>query len=154
MQSKSTLTHPKPVRQNDPTGCGLACVACLAGATYADVKEVATTIFNWPPTTRCFYTTSAQIIALLEEFELQGMKGRMVRNWDSISSLAIVAINPRELKKSVYWHWVVFSKIGDKAIVIDPKTKSMVRKNISRIRLRSYIPVERGNGKKFMKNGM
>lgn len=154
MKSNSTLTHPKPVRQKDSTGCGLACVACLAGAKYAEVKEVATIMFNWPPTTRRFYTTSAQIIALLEKFELQGKKGRMVRNWDSISSLAIVAINPHEVKKNVYWHWVVFSKIGDQAIVIDPKTKSMVRKNISRIRLRSYIPVERANGKKFMKNRM
>lgn len=130
---------PKPVRQEDGSGCGIACVASLAGTKYAHAKNVAAALFKWTAKKRSFYTTSSELIQLLAEMNVQAGRGRMVRHWDSVSPLAIVAINPDA--ENFRWHWVVFFRTGDTAIVLDPQSKHLTRKDFSRMRLRSYIPV-------------
>lgn len=130
----------KRIIQEDSTGCGLACVAMIANLTYSEIKKEA--IENSiVQSGRSFYTTSNDLIRLLSALNIQAKKGRIVRKWESIKSLSIVAINFRE--KSNTWHWVVYvpdTKIG---YVLDPnkKIKTEKRIDLSRMVLRSYIPI-------------
>lgn len=131
----------KRIIQDDATGCGLACVAMIAGATYAEAKKVAldSGILKLQKT---FYTTSNNLIRLLECFDIKAKIGRKVSYWSSIQSVSIVAINFREGSNS--WHWVVYVPDENQGYVLDPhkKIKTDQRIDFSRMRLRSYIPIE------------
>ena len=129
------------VLQDDATGCGLACVAMIVGKTYAEVKKIAldNKILEEKKT---FYTTSSDLINLLNYFNFKADRGRKVGNWSSIQCLSIVAINFSESRNS--WHWVVYVPDENKGYVLDPhkKIKNDKRVDFSRMRLRSYIPIE------------
>lgn len=134
-------TGIKRILQEDATGCGLACVAMIVGETYADVKKVAleNEILEEK---RTFYTTSSDLINLLDHFNLKAKRGKRVSDWSSIQSLSIVAINYKENIDS--WHWVVYVPDDKHGYVLDPhkKIKNDKRIDFSRMRLRSYIPIE------------
>ena len=133
-------TEIKRILQEDATGCGLACIAMIVGETYADVKKVAleNEILEEK---RTFYTKGKHLITLLDYFNFKAKRGRKVNNWSSIQSVSIVAINYRENIDS--WHWVVYVPDENKGYVLDPhkKIKNDKRIDFSRMRLRSYIPV-------------
>ena len=131
----------KRIIQDDATGCGLACVAMIVGATYAEVKKVA--LDNGIlEEKRTFYTISRDLISLLNYFNFKAEIGREVSHWSSIQSLSIVAINFRESSNS--WHWVVYVPDENQGYVLDPhkKIKKEQRRDLSRMRLRSYIPID------------
>jgi ABC-type bacteriocin/lantibiotic exporter with double-glycine peptidase domain len=129
------------IRQEHGTGCGIACVAMVAkGATYSKVMKIARKLFDWDDSQRAFYTSSAQLQKLLLAFKVQTKKGRVVRKWSSLPETAIVGINHNE--KANTWHWVVFRREVAMEYVLDPRTKSDIRKDFSRMRLRSCIPID------------
>lgn len=131
----------KRIIQDDATGCGLACVAMIVGATYAEVKKVA--LDNGIlEEKRTFYTISRDLISLLNYFNFKAERGKEVSHWSSIQSLSIVAINFRESSNS--WHWVVYVPDENQGYVLDPhkKIKKEQRRDLSRMRLRSYISID------------
>ena len=131
----------KRIIQDDASGCGLACVAMIVGATYAEVKKVA--LDNGIlEEKRTFYTISRDLISLLNYFNFKAERGRKVSHWSSIQSLSIVAINFRESSNS--WHWVVYVPDENQGYVLDPhkKIKKEQRRDLSRMKLRSYIPID------------
>ncbi len=134
-------TEIKRILQEDATGCGLACIAMIVGETYADVKKVAleNEILEEK---RTYYTKSSHLIDLLGHFDFKADKGRMVKHWSSIQSLSIVAINYKESTDS--WHWVLYVPDENLGYVLDPhkKIKTDKRVDFSRMRVRSYIPIE------------
>jgi ABC-type bacteriocin/lantibiotic exporter with double-glycine peptidase domain len=129
----------KRIIQENPTGCGIACVAMLAGLSYEKVIKVAHGLFGWPKSQRTFYTSSAQLGELLETFGVESQRGRAVRSWESLPNRAIAGINYNTKKNT--WHWVVFIRNGDRQYVLDPKSKRERRRDFGRMRLRSCIPV-------------
>lgn len=134
-------TKIKRILQEDATGCGLACVAMIVGKTYAEVKKMA--LDNGIlEEKRTFYTISSDLINLLDCFNFKAQRGRKVNHWSSVQTVSIVAINFRESNKS--WHWVVYVPDENQGYVIDPhkKIKNDKRVDFSRMRLRSYIPIE------------
>lgn len=131
----------KRIRQEHGTGCGIACVAMVVkGGTYQKVMKIARKLFNWSDSRRAFYTTSAELQKLLLAFKVQTKKGRAVRKWSSLPETAIVGINHNE--KTTNWHWVVFRREATMEYVLDPRTKSDKRRDFSRMRLRSCIPID------------
>jgi len=131
----------KRIIQDDASGCGLACVAMIVGATYAEVKKLA--LDNGIlEEKRTFYTISRDLISLLNYFNFKAERERKVSHWSSIQSLSIVAINFRESSNS--WHWVVYVPDENQGYVLDPhkKIKKEQRRDLSRMRLRSYIPID------------
>ncbi|MEX5443408.1 cysteine peptidase family C39 domain-containing protein [Acinetobacter schindleri] len=130
----------KRIIQEDSTGCGLACVAMITNLTYSEVKKEAIKRSIIKPS-KSFYTTSNNLIRLLSILDVQAKKGRAVKKWESIKSLSIVAINFRE--KSNTWHWVVYVPDTNIGYVLDPnkKIKTEKRVDLSRMALRSYIPI-------------
>lgn len=142
----------KRIRQEHRTGCGIACIAMLSGATYAEVMSVAAKVFDWSESQRTFYTSSSQLQSLLLEMNISARKGRSIRKWSSMPDTAIVGINHNEKNNS--WHWVVFRRETDREYVLDPQSKREARTDFGRMRLRSCIPINltipsRGTSKKL-----
>ena len=128
------------VVQVDSTGCGIACVAMITGKFYKDIKQVGleNDIFS---TKKALYTDTADIVKMLKILGIPTEKGRKVSNWDTIKSISIVGINYRE--SSDTWHWEVYIPNEEEGYVLDPnkKIKNDKRTDFSRMKLRSYIPV-------------
>ncbi|MEI8656449.1 cysteine peptidase family C39 domain-containing protein [Vibrio sp. Hal054] len=107
------------VVQQDRTGCGLACIAILAGTEYSNVKDRALDLFNIESSDE-FYTNASELQKLGQEFNLNvGGKRRVFKGFNALPDLAILAINYRENEDT--WHWVVYCRDGGNEFVIDPK---------------------------------
>lgn len=135
-------TMVRRILQEDSTGCGLACVAMVAGTSYAKVKAIAIRLGiagERPP----YYTSAKNLSMLMRELGLRSSKERMLSDWKAFSSPSIVGINFNEKHRT--WHWVVYVPSADGGYVLDPKKviKSARRTDFSRMRPRSYIPMLR-----------
>lgn len=132
----------KRVKQEDETGCGLACIAMLAGVSYEEVKQVALKNLKFR-TKGHFYTGTGQLKELAGYFGLTitGQKRRPWRNWALLPDIAIVSINQQENNR--YWHWVVFQRNDGTEAIFDPKKsiKSDRRTDFNRIKPFGYLPV-------------
>ncbi|WP_308318795.1 cysteine peptidase family C39 domain-containing protein, partial [Vibrio metschnikovii] len=107
------------VVQQDRTGCGLACIAILAGTEYSNVKDRALDLFNLESSDE-FYTNASELQKLGQEFNLNvGAKRRVFKGFNALPDLAILAINYRENEDT--WHWVVYCRDEGNEFVIDPK---------------------------------
>jgi len=129
----------KFIRQEDRTGCGIACVAMLSGATYAEVKRVAAIVLGWGVSQRTFYTSTSQLQYLLLEMNVSSLRGRSIHKWSSMPDAAIAGINYNDKRGA--WHWVVFCREDGREYVMDPQAKRNVRTDFGRMRLRSCIPI-------------
>ncbi|NRB38353.1 MAG: hypothetical protein HRU20_07770 [Pseudomonadales bacterium] len=123
----------KRVVQQDDTGCGLACVAMLAGKSYRSVKKVAIDKYDL----ECdghLYTGTTALVNLGREYGVDiGVKRRKFKGFENLPDRAILAINYRE--KDGNWHWVVFQRKNGQEFVLDPKVsiKKDKRTDLSRI---------------------
>ena len=129
--------------QEHRTGCGIACVATITNHTYSDVMRKALQVYKWDKSRKTFYTTSSQLRSLLFDFGIVAYRCRSVRKWSSISDLAIVGINYKPTSKT--WHWVVFRREAGVEQVLDPLSKKDIRTDLSRMRLRLFIPIDLTN---------
>jgi len=131
----------KRILQEHRTGCGVACVAMVAGTDYSNAMKVARQIFDWQDSQRTFYTSSAQLRELLRAFKVQTGRGRVARKWSSLPEFAIAGVNHN--KETDTWHWVVFQRKVGRTYVLDPqpRTKTEVRTDFGRMSLRSCIPI-------------
>ena len=142
------------VKQEDKTGCGLACIAMLAGKRYATIRARAMTIredlCEGFGKRRNFKTRPSDLKKLAKEFEL--CLGRKVQFPDpkpmnienftrfmndlELGCDAVLAINPNPRKNGEWhWHWVVWD--CERGRVLDPKEPPYRR----RIRPWYYLPV-------------
>ena len=128
------------ILQQDNTGCGLACVAMVAGTTYAKVKAAAIRLGIASKGKPC-YTVANDLARLMREFGKQSSKEKMISRWQTFKHPSIVAINLNP--KNGNWHWVVYVPGADGGHVFDPKKsiKTVKRTDFSRMRPRSYIPM-------------
>ncbi|MDO8908424.1 MAG: cysteine peptidase family C39 domain-containing protein [Pseudohongiella sp.] len=130
----------KRVIQKDSTGCGIACVAMIAGISYGEAKRTAIAhgiVKKRPP----YYTTSGELTELLRKFHRGATKGRKLSKWESLDRLSIVGINFSSTHGT--WHWVIYVPGIDAGFVLDPRksVKTHKRTDFSRMRPRSYIAV-------------
>ena len=130
------------VKQEDKKGCGLACIAMLAGESYATVRTKAMAIEE----RRNFKTRPSDLKKLAKEFKF--CLGRKVQfrdpkpmNLENFTKFmndlelgcdAVLAIN---LLQDGDWHWVVWD--CERGRVLDPKEPPC------RLRIRPwyYLPV-------------
>lgn len=125
--------------QKDPSGCGIACAAMIAGATYAAARKSAIElgiVENEPP----HNTESRDLIALLGSLGVTACRGRRVSHWSSLRMLSIVGINYRASDEG--WHWVVYVPNPQGGYVLDPNTRIQAnrRTDFSRMKPHRYIP--------------
>lgn len=131
----------KRVIQEDSTGCGIACIAMVAGISYAEAKQITLNNEILKKSVKNFYTTTKDLVNILNSIGIESSKGRKVRYWSSINTISIVGINFLETTDT--WHWVLFIPNEDTGYVLDPskRVKTEKRTDFSRMRLRSYIPI-------------
>ncbi|HVO32310.1 MAG TPA: hypothetical protein VMU17_00240 [Elusimicrobiota bacterium] len=111
----------KPVVQREPTGCGIASVAALAGVSYARAKRAATAL-GIEADDRRLWSETSHIRRLLKRFRLSASaKPRAFRSWTLLPDIALLATKwHREAGKPV-WHWAVFVREGNQSYVLDSK---------------------------------
>lgn len=126
------------VRQDDETGCGVACIAMLAGEDYEDVKKE---LFA-SSRKRVFYTNYKDLRRGLERYglSLEDGRARRFKSFDDIDSNAILAIEQSPPSKS-HWHWVVFVRDGRRRYLLDPSHEGIVRTDLRSVRGRTFLRI-------------
>ena len=141
MSSQTSLL--KSVVQQEPTGCGIASAAAIAGISYAQAKKVAASLGIFAQDQR-LWSETAHLRRLLKHLGTQTARGeRPFRSWDSLPDLALLSIKWHREKGHPFWHWVVFVRDERGARVLDPKKglRSNVRTDFGRMRPKWFIPV-------------
>ena len=137
------MRYLKAVVQEDVTGCGIACVAVLAGTTYLKVKASAMA-FGITVTDPLLWSDTAYVRTLLTHYGIQTMKGESpFRSWEALPPLALLASKWHRRKNQAYWHWVVYWRSPHGPLVLDPKNtlRKHVRTDFGRIKPRWCIKI-------------
>ncbi len=133
----------QPVIQQDPTGCGIASVAAIAGVSYARAKSAAHALgiaVSYPR----LWSDTRQVRALLRRFGISATTGETpFHGWNALPDRALLAIKWHREKSRPCWHWVVFVRENDRACVLDPKKslRAHKRSDFGRIKPKWYISV-------------
>lgn len=104
----------KRVPQKDKKGCGVACVAMLAGKTYAQARRLL------HPNGSVEETRIGDLRRVLAESGVQCSPRQIAFKNGSIEDLpfdALVKINPKE--GGLFWHWVVWDHA--RKVVLDSR---------------------------------
>jgi ABC-type bacteriocin/lantibiotic exporter with double-glycine peptidase domain len=138
------------IKQEDTTGCGLACIAMLSGKKYKVVRKKAVDLGIQQENKRTFYTSANELKKLGEQFGVSIKNSRKNpweeygfpwKDWVHLPNKAIIAINYNKKKK---WHWVLFVREKCSAFVLDPKKKGKndQRTDWGRMKPKGFLPVE------------
>jgi len=131
----------RKIKQGDPTGCGLSCIAMLANTNYKKVKDIAIKELGFDDS-RKFYTDTKDLRDLGNHFNIKiGKRRRPFKSFDALPDTAILAINYKE--KLDEWHWVVYRRTSNDEFVYDPNKniKSNRRRDFGRIKTKWFLPV-------------
>ncbi|HFD32939.1 MAG TPA: hypothetical protein ENJ28_09580 [Gammaproteobacteria bacterium] len=129
------------IKQADPTGCGLACIAMLASSDYNNVREVAIKQLGFNDS-GTFHTSTKDLRELARKFKIElGKRRRKFKRFEGLPETAILAIN--HMDASDTWHWVVYRRRSNDTFVYDPKKsiKTNKRRDFGHIKARWYLPV-------------
>lgn len=132
-----------PVIQQEPTGCGIAASAALAGVSYFDAKRCANALGIYAEDTALWSETD-HVRRLLRELGVAVAADETpFASWERLPDRALLAIKWRMERGRPFWHWVVFSREHGEARVLDSKKalQTNVRKDFGRIKPRWYIEV-------------
>ena len=133
----------KPVVQQDRTGCGIACVAALAGQAYAAVKHEARKL-GIEVTDPQLWSDTKHMQQLLARFDLSAGKQVAFSSWDALPECALLAIKWHRETHGTAWHWVVFTRDASGSSVLDPKKalRTNRRTDFGRMKPKWFIRVE------------
>lgn len=135
----------KPVIQLEPTGCGIASVAAVAGLPYRHVQPIANALGIYAGDKR-LWSDTAHVRRLLGYFGFIADPAEIpFISWQELPKLALLAIKWHRERGRPFWHWVVFVREGENARVLDSKRslRKHVRTDFGRMRPKWYIPVRR-----------
>jgi len=127
-----------PVIQQEPTGCGIAASAALAGISYAEAKRCANAMGIYAGDT-ALWSETAHVRRLLRELGVAvSATEAPFESWERLPDKALLAIKWRMEQGRPFWHWVVFSREHVEARVLDSKKalQTNVRKDFGRIKPR------------------
>lgn len=100
------------LKQKDDTGCGLACVAMIVGASYHDVKKQFIKQIRKIP--RNFGTTADELHLLLNEYDFLAEPFENKDKWSDYEGVSIIGVF------SSRPHWVVYVNLEGHNYFIDP----------------------------------
>lgn len=133
----------KPVIQLEPTGCGIASVAAIAGVSYSHAKAVANSLGIFADDKE-LWSETAHVRKLLRYFGLRANSTEMpFRSWTELPNLALLSIKWHLEKGRPFWHWVVFARENSRSYVLDSKKglRQQIRTDFGRIKPKWYIRV-------------
>ena len=133
----------KPVIQLEPTGCGIASVAAIAGVSYSRAKSVANSLGIFADDQK-LWSETAQVRKLLRYFGLRADSTKIpFRSWAELPNLALLSIKWHLEKGRPFWHWVVFARESGRSYVLDSRKglRQQIRTDFGRINPKWYIRV-------------
>ncbi|MEK7437420.1 MAG: hypothetical protein AAB150_11095 [Pseudomonadota bacterium] len=133
----------KPVIQLEPTGCGIASVAAIAGVSYSRAKYVASALDIYADDQR-LWSETAHVRKLLRRFGLKADATETpFRSWDALPDLALLSIKWHLERGRPFWHWVVFARENERPSVLDSRQglRQHIRSDFGRIKPKWYIGV-------------
>lgn len=133
----------KAVIQQEPSGCGIAASAAIAGVSYAEAKKTANALGIFATDTSLWSDTE-YVRRLLRAFNILASPVETpFESWAVLPDKALLAIKWRMEHGKSFWHWVVFVREGEQAKVLDSKKslKSNIRQDFGRIKPRWYIEI-------------
>lgn len=134
----------KPVVQLEPTGCGIASVAAIAGVSYRRAKSVAASLAISAKDDRLWSDTE-HVRRMLAEFGTRSARSiRPFCSWSSLPDCALLAIKWHREGGRPFWHWVVFVRDKEQSYVLDSKKslKVHVRTDFGRMKPKWSLAVK------------
>ncbi|HGM8086459.1 TPA: cysteine peptidase family C39 domain-containing protein [Pseudomonas aeruginosa] len=111
------------VRQEDSHGCGVACLAMIAGITYHDARQTFAHL-GYGVARKSKQPFSSNFTELMAALREHGIRSEMKRwqGWEQLDTLGILKVD-NGCKNS--WHWVVARPHPDfKVVIHDPSSAS------------------------------
>jgi len=133
----------RPVIQLEPTGCGIASVAALAGVSYSRAKSAANSLGIYADDQK-LWSETAHVRTLLRQFGLiADSTETLFRSWEALPDLALLSIKWHLEHGRPCWHWVVFARENDRPSVLDSRKglRRHLRTDFGRIKPKWYIGV-------------
>lgn len=133
----------KPVVQQEISGCGIACVAALAGLTYQEAKVAANSLGIYAED-RYLWSDTRYVHNLLEYFGISATEGETpFSSWEALPNLALLSIKWHLEGGRPFWHWVVYWRGPTGPVVFDPKKtlKSNERRDFGRMKPKWFISI-------------
>jgi hypothetical protein len=134
----------KPVVQLEPTGCGIASVAAIAGVSYGRARTVAASL-GISATDNRLWSDTGHVRRLLAEFGLRSARTvRPFRSWSSLPDCALLAVKWHVEHGRPFWHWVVFAREKGQSYVLDSKhsLKAHARTDFGRMKPKWSLAVK------------
>lgn len=125
-----------PVIQEEPTGCGIAASAALAGISYVDSKLLANSL-GIQASDKSLWSETTSVRRLLAALNISLSPDETAfESWEQLPKKALLAIKWRLINDKPFWHWVVFVRQDKTGIVLDSKRslKNNVRTDLGRMK--------------------
>jgi hypothetical protein len=124
-------------------GCGIACVAIVAGVTYRRAKTAVQSRPNHTGNSTYYADFRWALDAFGIRYEMNGRRGFRFESWDEMPARAIVAVEC-DPPRPGNWHWVVYE--GDRVggHVLDPE-RPRVRRDLGSVEGKSYMKILSGH---------
>ena len=133
----------KPVIQLEPTGCGIASVAAIAGVSYSKAKAAANALGIFADDQE-LWSETAHVRKLLRHFGLAtDAKETPFRSWNALPDLVLLSTKWHLENGRPFWHWVVFVREKGRSYVLDSNRslRQHARTDFWRIRPKWYMRV-------------
>jgi hypothetical protein len=133
----------RPVVQLEPTGCGIASAAAIAGISYRNAKSIANAL-GIRSDDHTLWSDTLHVRRLLRRLGFATAPSEVpFRSWRALPDLALLSIKWHLEKGRPYWHWVVFVRDEKAAYVLDSKKalRSNRRTDFRRMKPKWFIAV-------------
>ncbi len=133
----------KPIVQLERTGCGIAAVATLVGASYWETQRLANRLGIFADDSR-LWSETYHVRRLLKQYGIRSASTEVpFTSWEALPDLALLAVKWHKERDRTFWHWVVFWRGPCGPVVLDSKhaLRNHVRIDFGRMKVKWFIPV-------------
>ena len=133
----------KPIVQLERTGCGIAAVATLAGASYRETQRLANRL-GISSGDSMLWSETHFVRRLLQDYRIRSASTEVpFTSWEALPDLALLAVTWHKERGRAFWHWVVVWRGSDGPVVLDSKRalRRQVRIDFGRMKVKWFIPV-------------
>lgn len=133
-----------PVVQEETTGCGIAAVANILGKNYKEMKQIANSVGIYADD-QSLWSDTKYVRRLLAIFEIKTSPEELpFSSWEALPNLALLSIKHYQEEGKEFWHWVVFRRTQDKAVVLDSASylSSNIRTDFDEMQPKWFISVD------------
>lgn len=135
--------QPKPVVQEESTGCGIASVAAILGQTYSEMKATANAM-GIHAADQSLWSDTQYVRRMLAAAGVSTSAGETpFESWAALPDLALLSIKHHQEEGRDFWHWIVFKRVGGQPFVLDSASylPSNIRQDFDAMQPKWFIEV-------------